>query len=64
MAAFATFAQAEARVRDKVADGTWVNGHAARATTGGGFVVRVQRKMSPSAPDNGAWIELSDDTEV
>lgn len=61
MADFATYAAAETRVKEKIADGTWINGHSCRATTGGKIAVRVQRKMSPSAPDAGAWVEITDD---
>lgn len=61
MADFATFAAAELRARTKVADKTWVVAHAARATTGGKFAVRVIRPMSPSSPGAGAWVELTDD---
>lgn len=61
MADFATLAAAEARVVDKVADGTWINAHACRATTSGKFAVRVQRPMSASNPGYGAWVEITDD---
>lgn len=61
MADFSTFAAAEARAVAKVADGTWINAHACRATTGGKFAVRVQRKMSATNPDYGAWTEITDD---
>lgn len=60
MAAFATMAAAETRARTKVADGTWINAHSCRTVTGA-IAVRVQRKMSPSAPDAGAWVEITDD---
>jgi len=63
MAAFATFAACETRAVAKVADKTWINAHAARNVIGT-LVVRVQRKMSPSAPDAGAWVELTDDTTM
>lgn len=61
MADFATFALAETRAKAKVADGTWINAHAARATTGGKFCVRVQRKMVPGNAGNGGWVEITDD---
>lgn len=64
MGDFLTFALAEARVYAKIADGTWINGHAPRATTGGKIVVRVQRKMSAAAPDNGAWVEIDQDNQT
>lgn len=60
MAAFATFAAAEARAVAKVADGTWVNAHACRQV-GGTLAVRVQRFMSPTNPAYGAWVEITDD---
>ena len=60
MAAFATFAAAEVRAKAKVADGTWINAHAER-TFAGVLAVRVQRKMSPTHPDYGAWVEITDD---
>jgi hypothetical protein len=43
-----------------VADHTWNNAHAARKVDGT-ICVRVQRLMSASAPDNGAWVEITDD---
>lgn len=64
MADFADFAAAEARAVEKVADGTWINAHAARATTGGKIAVRVQRFMSPADPGHGAWVEIVDDGGV
>ena len=60
MAAFADMAAAETRAKAKVADGTWVTAHSARTQTGT-ICVRVQRKMSPASPGNGAWVELTDD---
>lgn len=60
MAAFATTAAAETRAKTKVADGTWINSHAARTVTGT-ICVRVQRKMSPTNPGHGAWVEITDD---
>jgi len=60
MASFATFAAAEVRAVAKVADGTWINAHAAR-TVAGTLCVRVQRKMSPTHPDYGAWTDITDD---
>lgn len=58
MAAFANFAACETRAKAKVADGTWINAHAA-ITLGGTLAVRVQRKMPPLT--NGAWVEITDD---
>lgn len=60
MAAFATFAACESRAYAKVLDGTWINAHAARKVDGT-LCVRVQRKMSPTNPDYGAWVEITDD---
>ena len=60
MAAFATIAAAEARAIEKVADGTWVNAHSERKMDGT-IAVRVQRFMSPTNPDHGAWVEITDD---
>ena len=56
-----TYATADARAVAKVADGTWVEAHSARATTGGKICVRVIRKMSATHPDYGAWVEITDD---
>ena len=67
MADFTTFALAEARAVSKVADGTWVNAHACRATTGGKFAVRVQRKMSAASAGSqqaGGWLEITDNATV
>lgn len=68
MAAFASFAAAEARAVAKVKDGTWINAHAAQGTLAADtFVVRVQRKMSTAsaaAQQHGGWIELNDDAAV
>lgn len=63
MAAFATLTAAEQRAYAKVKDGTWINAHACRLSSGS-IAVRVQRKMSHSAPGNGAWVEIMDDTQV
>lgn len=60
MAAFATLAAAEIRAYAKVLDGTWINAHACRQNDGT-LAVRVQRKMSPTHPDYGAWVEITDD---
>ena len=63
MAAFATFTAAETRAYAKVKDLTWVNAHAQR-TIAGTLAVRVQRRMSPSAPTNGGWVDITDDATV
>ncbi len=60
MADFASYAEAQTRAVAKVADKTWVNAHAGRATTGGKICVRVQRFMSPTHKDYGAWVEITD----
>ena len=60
MGAFADMAAADARAVAKVADGTWINAHSCRQVDGT-IAVRVQRKMSPTNPDYGAWTELTDD---
>lgn len=60
MAAFADFEACETRAKAKIVDHTWVNAHAAR-TAGGTLCVRVQRFMSPTHPDYGAWTEITDD---
>jgi hypothetical protein len=60
LASFATMAAAEVRAKAKVADGTWVNAHAARNQSGT-ICVRVQRYMSPTHPDYGSWVEIVDD---
>jgi len=61
MASFSTMEEAEERVREKVADGTWINAHSARGVTGT-ILVRVQRPMSPGAPDAGGWVEITDNS--
>lgn len=63
MAAFADMAAAETRAKAKIVDGTWINAHSQRGVTGT-IGVRVQRKMSASAPGNGAWVEITDDATV
>lgn len=56
-------AEAEARAREKVADGTWVNAHSERDILGAA-AVRVQRFMSPANPDNGEWVDILDPATV
>lgn len=51
--------EAEARAREKVADGTWVNAHSEREFEGAS-AVRFQRFMSPASPGAGAWVETTD----
>jgi hypothetical protein len=75
MAAFASFAAAEARAYAKVKDKTWVNAHAARRKDGT-IVVRVQRFMNVAGGFGaasktfdgmnkaGAYDELTDDGAV
>lgn len=67
MADFATISAAEARLKVKTLDGTWIMGYACRATTGGKYAVRVQRKMSAAsaaAQQAGGWVEITDDGGV
>lgn len=64
MADFSSYAAAETRAKAKVADGTWIAAHVCRATTGGKIAVRVQRPMSPTAPDAGGWVEITSTTGV
>jgi hypothetical protein len=54
---------AETRAKAKVSDGTWIMAHSQRGVTGT-IGVRVQRKMSASTPDAGAWVEITDDAVV
>lgn len=60
MAAFTTMTGAEDRAKTKTADGTWIAAHSCRNFTGA-IAVRVQRKMSPTNPGHGAWVEITDD---
>lgn len=63
MAAFSDFAACETRAKAKVADGTWINAHAQRGFTGT-LGVRVQRKMTPTNPDYGSWVSITDDSQT
>ena len=63
MAAFATTAAAEVRLRAKIEDKTWVTGHVGR-TVAGVIAVRVQRFMSATNPGHGAFVEITDDAVV
>jgi hypothetical protein len=63
MAALATLEAAEARAREKVADGTWINAHSERDFNGV-IKIRFQRYMSPLAPDAGEWVETAEDDVV
>ncbi len=60
MAAFATMAAAETRAYAQVLDHTWNNAHAMRQADGT-IAVNVQRLMSATNPDYGAWTEITDD---
>jgi hypothetical protein len=51
--------EAEARAREKTADGTWPVAHSER-TFLGASAVRFQRFMSPGDPGAGAWVETTD----
>jgi len=59
MAAFATFAVAEARAVAKVLDKTWIYAHAQQVSTGV-FGVRVIRKMA-AGNAAGGWVSITDD---
>ena len=62
MASFATMDAAEARAKTMVANNSWYEAHSARAMDGT-IVVRFRRFMTVSAsPQNGAWVETSDDS--
>lgn len=61
MTDFASMAAAESWLRTRIKNGTFINGHVCRATTGGKIAVRVQKPMSPSDPDAGGWEEITDD---
>lgn len=66
MAAFASFAAAEARAYAKRADKTWVNAFAERSM-GGTLGLRVQRFMAPTTAatrQQGGWEFVGDDTQV
>lgn len=63
MAAFATLLAAEARCVAKQSgsgDGTWVAAHTQMGMDGT-IGVRVQRYMSPTHPDYGEWVVITDD---
>ena len=60
MAAFGSMGAAETRAVAKVAYLTWINAHSCRQIDGT-IAVRVQRKMSPTNPGYGAWVEITDD---
>lgn len=64
MADFSSLAAAEVRLTALLANRTWLNGHVGRATTGNKIVVRVQRYMSPTHPDYGAWVEIDQDNQT
>lgn len=68
MALFTTLALAETRCRLKVADGTWIAAFACVATLESAgkpvFAVRVQRKMSATHPDYGAWTDITQDNQT
>ena len=62
MAAFASFAAAEARAYAKVLDKTWIYAHAESPSTGV-YAVRVIRKMAAGST-NGGWVSITDDATV
>lgn len=51
---------AEALVKTRMDAGTWVVGHWA-IDINGNTIVRYQRFMSASAPDEGGWLTSRDD---
>lgn len=62
MAAFSTIEEAEARVRLRMGDGTWVVAHAERMFDGT-IACRVMRYMSGAAPaalTQGGWVDITD----
>ena len=63
MAAFATVEAAEQRAVEKMTDKTWVVAHSARQFDGT-IAVRLQRFLSPTHPDYGAWVEVTSDASV
>ena len=60
MAAFSSLALCEQRCRDQVANKIWLVGHSERDIKGV-IKARFIRYMSPSAPDNGGWVETDQD---
>jgi hypothetical protein len=62
MANLTTFAMAEDRAKAQMAAGTWVVAYACRGESAALYSVRFIRPMSPSAPGNGGWVELTDNT--
>lgn len=60
---FQSVEEAEARAREKQADGTWVVAHSEQ-TNVGAPAVRAQRFMSPTDPGAGEWVELTDASAV
>lgn len=60
MAVFATLAAAELRCKTLMAAGTWIVAHS-EVKMNGTIAVRVIRPMSPSHPDYGGWVEITDD---
>jgi len=65
MATFSSLLAAEVRAKAKTADGTWLEAHSCYATGTNTPAVRFIRPMTNSAsPQNGAWIETSDDAVV
>jgi hypothetical protein len=57
MAAFASMEEAEARVKLRMGDGTWVVGHSERMFDGT-IAVRIIRPMPPNV--NGGWVDITD----
>lgn len=63
MAAFVDMPEAEARAIAKMADFTWIDAFAGRQVDST-IMVRVQRPLSPTHPDYGEWVELTDATST
>jgi hypothetical protein len=59
MAQLTSLAQAEELVRTRMEAGQWIVGHCCKINGAPG--VRFIRPMSPSAPDEGAWVESTAD---
>jgi hypothetical protein len=64
MAAFTTLAQAEARAKAKVADGTWVVAHSERLFNGQIAVAYIQFMSTAGMADpaRGGWKHTTDDS--
>jgi hypothetical protein len=61
MANLTTFVLAEARLRAKLLDKTWVTGYVTMSAGGQLWACRVIRPMT-TAFTQGGWVELTDNT--